>query len=331
MQRKVREKEREHAILNKAGKGVFVAVLVAILFTLLPLTVDRYTLHTLILCQIFVVISVCWNLLAMTRQVSLGHAAFFGLGAYTSALLSDRLSTPPWLDIASGGIVASFGAVILGLICLRMAPWALAIVTFSFAEALRVISSMIAFTDGAQGISLSPLFEGNPNNKLLSYYMILIIALITVVTVYFVIQSRLSYAFRAIHDDEQAASTLGVNPVLFKLLAFTISAFFTGLAGGFYAHYTTHIEPATAFNVHISVEAQLMPLIGGLYTFVGPIIGAFVLTLMTEYLRVSFGQGYMIFYGIILVVTILFLPEGVVGIYKIVWSKVRRTGLAREV
>jgi len=320
----------EPALLYPAGKRVSVALLATLLFALLPLTIDRYTLHILILCLIAVVISVAWNLLAMTRQVSLGHAAFFGLGAYTSALLSDRLSTPPWLDIASGGIVASAGAILLGVICLRMTPWALAIVTFSFAEALRVISSMIGFTEGAQGVSLSPLFEGTANNKLFSYYMILVIALVTVIAIYLVIQSRLSYAFRAIHDDEQAASILGVDPVLSKVLAFVISAFFTGLAGGFYAHYTTHIEPETAFNVHISVEAQLMPLIGGLYTFTGPILGAFVLTLMTEYLRVSFGRGYLIFYGIILVVTMLFLPGGIIGLCKRAWSFTHFPSPSRE-
>ena len=290
------------------------------LFGLLPLGVGEYKIHVLILCLVFVIVSVSWNLLALTRQVSLGHSAFFGLGAYTSALLSAHYSTFYMVDILAGGVVAMTGAILIGMICLRMAPWALAVSTLSFAEALKVACSMLEFTSGQEGVSVLPLFGGGLHGKLFSYYLVLGIALAAVLTTYFVMRSRFQFAFQAIHDEEQAASMLGVNPVLFKVLAFALSAFFTGMAGAFYAHYTTFIEPASVFNIDISVEAQLMPLIGGLYTFVGPIIGAIAMTLLTEYLRVSIGQGFMIVYGGILVVTILFLPDGLIGLSR----KVRR-------
>jgi branched-chain amino acid transport system permease protein len=223
-------------------------------------------------------------------------------------------------DILAGGVVAMAGAILIGIVCLRMAPWALAIATLSFAEALKVACSMLEFTSGQEGVSVLPLFGGGPHEKLFSYYLVLGIALAAVLASFFVMRSRFQFAFQAIHDEEQAASMLGVNPVLFKVLAFALSAFFTGLVGGFYAHYTTFIEPGSVFSIHISVEAQLMPLIGGLYTFVGPILGAFAMTLMTEYLRVSIGQGFMIVYGAVLVATILFLPEGLIGLSR----KVRR-------
>jgi branched-chain amino acid transport system permease protein len=127
-------------------------------------------------------------------------------------------------------------------------------------------------------------------------------------------RSRLYYAFTAIHDDQEAAGMLGIDPTKYKVMAFTISAFFVGIVGGFYAHYISYIDPHAAFSIHISVEAQIMPLMGGLYTVAGPVVGAVILTLLGEYLRITVKTGYLIIYGIILVLIIFYLPKGLMGL-----------------
>jgi branched-chain amino acid transport system permease protein len=145
---------------------------------------------------------------------------------------------------------------------------------------------------------------------------VLAIAFLTVLTAYLLKRSKFYFAFTAIHDDQEAASMLGINPTKYKVMAFTISAFFVGIVGGFYAHYISYIDPHAVFNIHISVEAQIMPLMGGLYTVAGPVVGAFILTLLGEYLRITVKTGYLIIYGVILVFLVLYLPKGLMGLVE---------------
>jgi branched-chain amino acid transport system permease protein len=280
-------------------------------------------MHMMILVMIYVVIATSWNILVWTHQISLGHAAFFGIGAYTGALIFNAWGLPPYLDLLLGGIFASLSAVVLGTICLRMAPWALAIATLAFAEAMKILVIMLpGLTEGAEGVAIAPLFGGGEAARPQAYYLIFGIASLCVLMAYFLKRSKLYYAFTAIHDDEDAANMLGINPTKFKVMAFTISAFFVGVVGSFYAHYIAYIDPHAAFNIHISVEAQIMPLMGGLYTVAGPVVGAFILTLLGEYLRITVKTGYLIVYGIILVIVIFYLPQGLVGLAE-KWMKRR--------
>jgi branched-chain amino acid transport system permease protein len=269
----------------------------------------------MILVLIYVVIATSWNILVWTHQISLGHAAFFGIGAYTGALIYNAWRLPPYLDMLLGGIFASLSAVVLGVICLRMAPWALAIATLAFAEAMKILVIMLpGLTEGAEGVGILPLFGGGEAARTKAYYLIFGIACLSVLLAHTLKRSKLYYAFTAIHDDEDAANMLGINPTKYKVVAFTLSAFFVGIVGSFYAHYIAYIDPHAAFNIHISVEAQIMPLMGGLYTVAGPVVGAFILTLLGEYLRITIKTGYLIVYGIILVVVIFYLPQGLVGL-----------------
>jgi branched-chain amino acid transport system permease protein len=239
----------------------------------------------------------------------LGHAAFFGIGAYTAALIYNAWQLPIYFDLVLGGVFASLGAILIGVICLRMAPWALAIATLAFAEAVKILVIMLpGLTEGAEGVAIAPLYGGGETAKVYAYYLVLAIAFLTVLMAYLLKRSKLYYAFTAIHDDQEAANMLGINPTKYKVMAFTISAFFVGVVGGFYAHYISYIDPHGVFNIHISVEAQIMPLMGGL--------GAFILTLLGEYLRITVKTGYLIIYGIILVLLIFYLPKGLVGLVE---------------
>jgi branched-chain amino acid transport system permease protein len=187
----------------------------------------------------------------------------------------------------------------------------------AFSEVLRVLAIMLpSITDGAEGIRVPPIFGGGLLEKTGFFYLMFLVSLFTLLLAYWLRRSKFYYAFIAVHDDEEAASVLGVDPTKYKLIAFTISAFLTGIAGSLYAHYISFVDPHTAFGIHISVDAQIMPLVGGLYTILGPVLGAFMLTLLGEILRIYFGQGYMIVYGIILIAAILFMPDGLMGVVR---------------
>ncbi len=299
---------------SKIYPMIFFPILAAV-FLSLPSFLGPYSLHLMILVLVFVVISTSWNILVWTHQISLGHAAFFGIGAYTAAIVYNAWKLPLYFDLFLGGVIASLGAVIIGVICLRMAPWALAIATLAFAEAVKILVIMLpGLTEGAEGVAIPPMYGGGQSAKVYAYYLVLAIAVLAVLMAYLLKRSKLYYAFTAIHDDQEAASMLGINPTKYKVMAFTFSAFFVGVVGSFYAHYISYIDPHAAFNIHISVEAQIMPLMGGLYTVAGPVIGAVILTLLGEYLRISIKTGYLVVYGIILVLLIFYLPKGLVGL-----------------
>jgi branched-chain amino acid transport system permease protein len=304
--------------MSNKGYAKILSLLILLGFLLfIPSVLSQYSLHLMILVMVFVVISTSWNILVWTHQISLGHAAFFGIGAYTAALMYNAWQLPIYFDLVLGGVFASLGAILIGVICLRMAPWALAIATLAFAEAVKVLVIMLpGLTEGAEGVAIAPLYGGGETAKVYAYYLVLAIAFLTVLMAYLLKRSKLYYAFTAIHDDQEAANMLGINPTKYKVMAFTISAFFVGVVGGFYAHYISYIDPHGVFNIHISVEAQIMPLMGGLYTVAGPVVGAFILTLLGEYLRITVKTGYLIIYGIILVLLIFYLPKGLVGLVE---------------
>lgn len=308
-------------MLNKPYVKVAGLAALMVVLILLPFLLGPYSLHMMILVMIYVVIATSWNILVWTHQISLGHAAFFGIGAYTGALVYNAWGFSPYFDMLFGGVLASLSAILLGAVCLRMAPWALAIVTLAFAEAMKVlVINVPALTEGAEGIAIPALFGGAGAARMKAYYLVVTIASLCVLMAYVLKRSRIYYAFTAVHDDEEAASMLGINPTKYKIMAFTLSAFFVGIVGSFYAHYMAYIDPHAVFNIQISVEAQVMPLMGGLYTVAGPVVGAFILTLMGEYLRITVKTGYLIAYGIILVLLILYLPQGLVGFME-KWTK----------
>jgi branched-chain amino acid transport system permease protein len=304
--------------MSNKGYAKILSLLILLGFLLfIPSVLSQYSLHLMILVMVFVVIATSWNILVWTHQISLGHAAFFGIGAYTAALIYNTWQLPIYFDLVLGGVFASLGAILIGVICLRMAPWALAIATLAFAEAVKILVIMLpGLTEGAEGVAIAPLYGGGETAKVYAYYLVLAIAFLTVLMAYLLKRSKLYYAFTAIHDDQEAANMLGINPTKYKVMAFTISAFFVGVVGGFYAHYISYIDPHGVFNIHISVEAQIMPLMGGLYTVAGPVVGAFILTLLGEYLRITVKTGYLIIYGIILVLLIFYLPKGLVGLVE---------------
>ncbi len=289
------------------------AILCACLL-LFPKLVGSYFLHMAVSAILAMILASSWDILARTGQVSVGQAGLFGIGAYSSALLYQKYALPPVLGMLASALIATVVSIFLGYLTLRLRGIYFSITTIAFAEALTVIWLMTPdVTGGAMGVSTPPLFGGDREK---AYYLILAILAAVVAVVRLIEQSRLNFAFTAIRENEDVANVLGINPTKYKVLAFMISAFFTGFAGGFYSHYNTYIIPYEVFNLGISIACLVMPIFGGLYTIAGPIIGTVLIKAIEEYLRVTFSYGHQIAYGLILVLVVLFMPEGLLGLWR---------------
>jgi len=280
-----------------------------------PVWVNRaqpYYLQIAINILIFAILALSWDILARTGQLSLAHAAFYGLGAYTSALLTLRTGLPVPAAIVAGGVVAVAAAAGLGLLTLRLRGIYFAIGTLAFSETLRVATNQLRFTGGATGLVAPPLLGGQ---RVPQYLAILGVLLLVVAVSWLVNRSRLHFAFTAIRTNEDVAAAMGVDVVRYKLLAFVISAFFAGITGAYYTHVFLFISPIEVYNLAVSVGALVAPIFGGLYTTAGPVIGAVALRAVEEALRSSIRRGYLIVYGLILAGVILYMPRGLVGLW----------------
>jgi len=283
---------------------------------LLPLTgMSTYWLHIFILVIMWSVIGMAWNLLGgYCGQVSFGHAAFFGIGAYTSGILYQKLGISAWWGLPLSVIVAAAGALIIGYICLRLRGPFFALATLAMGVILRVTAENLDWlTEGDLGIMIR---ERTWVDKTWYFYIILLIAAGTYLIVQWIIGSKLGYYFVAIREDQDAAESLGINTTLYKTIALCMSAVLTGLAGAFYTNYMGYIDPKVVFALHdISIVAIMVVMVGGVATFGGPIVGAFIMVMLAEVIRSipKLGAAHHTLFGILLIVIIIYLPNGIVG------------------
>ena len=274
------------------------------------------------------VLALSWDILARTGQLSLAHAAFYGAGAYSTAILAKLTGAPLWLGIPLAMVVAALLAVGVGVVTLRLRGIYFAIATLAFTEVLRAVVQELLPTSvagGAAGINVAPLFRpafqaGMERWEIAflrnqGYFWLYAGALVLTVVVSIVVQrSRLRPAFTAIRTNEEVAGVMGVRPARFKLLAFALSSALAGVLGALEAHRIGSVLPSETFGIGTTVFALVTPIFGGLYTTLGPILGAGVLAGLEETLRRVFGDGYLIGYGLVLVLSVLFLPRGIVGL-----------------
>jgi branched-chain amino acid transport system permease protein len=304
---------------------VLIAFLIA---AILPLFIKQdYYIHLLILVLIWVVIGSCWNLIAgYTGQVSFGQAAFFGIGAYTAGIFHSKLEISAWWGMAFGGWSAVILGIIIGYLCFRLRGPYFALATLASGEILRLIANnWVDFTEGMVGILIMQTFS----SKLPYYYMILGLATLCLSVIYLVMNSKLGYYFVSIREDQDAAESLGINATLYKNISLAISSFFTGTVGAFYMNYMGFIDPSVVFSLHdISIQAILVGIIGGVGTISGPAFGALIMVGIQELFRTAmFGlapkwvsQGHAMAFGVLVVLTILFMSNGVVGD----WAKIKK-------
>ena len=269
------------------------------------------TVRLLFVTLVWVTVSIAWNILGgFGGQVSFGFAVFYGLGAYTAAL-SVNSGVNSILSVLLAASVAVLASMLVGLPTFRLRGPYFAIATIGVSEAVRVVMTNVSLTGGASGYRI---IEIRPFHQLEHFYAALALAVVAVAISTQVRRSKFGLALIAIREDEEAASDLGVNPFRTKLLAHALAAALTGAAGGVYAQYAAFIHPQGVFAFGIGVAILLMPIIGGIGTVWGPVIGGVVYGLIHEELVASFPQLHLLIYGTLLILIVLFEPEGIMGL-----------------
>lgn len=289
---------------------------------------NMFLLNLLTLMLISIIFASAWNLLACSGQGSLGHAAFFGIGAYASTLIAVQSGLTPFITIFLGAAVAAFIGVLIGLTCVKLKEWFLAMVTFGFAIIVQTltVSVLAPITGGWDGMASPRLLSPTiPGYQLIEYYVILVITIAVIIVIWYILKSRIGLAFLAIRENEIEAQAAGVDPVRYRLIAFAISAYLAGVAGALQIHHIGYLTPEL-YSVDNSLWPITYVILGGLFTIAGPVIGTIVLTIIWEGLKatgLTFGRYVIV--GFILILTIIFLPKGLVNLPERVhmWWKER--------
>jgi branched-chain amino acid transport system permease protein len=269
-------------------------------------------MHILILIMIWATIGTSWNLLGgYTGQVSFGHAAFFGLGAYAAGLLHLHWNFSPWWGMAVGPLVAAAMALPIGIICFRLRGPYFALAMLSLGEIFRLLFlNLSGLTNGAKGILIIPEIT----SKIPYYYIALFILALTIFVTHRIVHSKTGYYLVAIREDQDAATSLGIPTTTYKNMALLPSAFFTGLAGAFYMNYVAFIDPNIVFSLsNVSVMVILVVMLGGVATTWGPTIGSAIYIFLGEYFRTTLGTANVLVFGILVCLIIIFLPNGITG------------------
>ena len=318
------------------GKGTIAQILALAALAAIPLVLHNdYYLHLLILALMWVVIGSAWNLLAgYTGQVSFGDAAFFGTGAYTAGLLVIHWGWSAWWGLLFGGLMAVVIAFPFGWICFRLRGAYFALATLALNEVMSHVATIWeSFTQGMVGIMIMQTYI----SKLPYYYIALAMAASSIIIIRLVMRSRLGYYFLSIREDQDAAESLGVDTHFYKMVSLAVAAWLTGVAGALYMNYMGFIDPHVVFSLHdISIMAILVGIVGGVGTTYGPAVGAFIMVLVQEMFRTAgFGyiksaakftdvhflisaseqltKGHALGFGILVVLVIRYMPNGVVG------------------
>lgn len=279
-----------------------------------PFVAGEYWLHTGIVCLFYVMMASSWNLLAgYTGQVSFAHAAFAGVGAYVSGLAAIHFHLPPLLGAFLGMGVAAVLGLFLGVLCIRMGGIYLSLTTLAFSEMLRIIiDNEYEWTRGTMGLSVPfilPIYS-----KIAAYFLMAAATFGLLYAIHRIVRSDMGTAFRAVQNDETAAASLGIHVVRIRLVAFILSSSMAGLAGALYGHYHQLITPEI-LSLNLMFQVLAMTVIGGLGTFLGPIVGAVFLQFLSEYIRI-YGQFHVLIFGLIALVVCRFAPEGLMGLWR---------------
>lgn len=283
---------------------------------------NPYQLHTLIMAGIFAVLAQSLNLLlGYTGQLSLGHAAFFGIGAYATALLTVKLDWSPWLGLVAAIALPAAGGWMIGRLALKLRGAYFVLLTISFAGVISLVSvNWMDLTNGPLGLPGVPPVEiaapGLPvvslRSKSAYYYLVLAAVVVCYLLCWALVRSRVGRAFVALRENETLAASVGIDGTHYLVLAALISAGMAGLGGGLYAHYTRFVSPEV-FLFSYTVTMVIMVVAGGKGTLAGPIVGAVIFTVLPEALRAfTSWQWQMLLYGILLIAVLFFMPRGIV-------------------
>lgn len=291
----------------------------------LPLVIRSATyLHILVLLFFYAYLTTSWNLVGgFAGVLPLGHAAFVGIGAYSSTVLFLQYGISPWIGMLVGGVLATFAGVLIGLPTFKMRGAYFALATIAFAEGFRVIVENVDYLgpfkiNGPRGLQIPPLDTGLANflftTKEPYYYIILIMLIAVLILTYVISRSKLGYYLNAGGEEPEAAMALGVNVARAKLIAMAMSSFLTALAGTFYAQFTLYIHPKSIISLDLSFEIAFIALIGGRGSIAGPILGALLLRPVGDFSRIYFGDTlpgmHLVIFGLVLILVMHYQPRG---------------------
>lgn len=306
------------------NKLYIIGAFVILTLLIIPNFIDSsFVLHMYTLIFFYTALTAAWNILAFGGQLSLGHASFFGIGAYTAAILYVKYGVSPWIGLLGAAVAAMVGGMILSLPLIRLRGPFFTLASIAFAEVLRMVAiDWRSLTNGSVGINI-PFKPALMNLTFQSgkpfYYISLALAVGVVYLTYRIRHSALGFHLRATASDDQAAKALGVNTSRTHFIALLWSSGITGVLGLFYVFYIYVLEPQTIFSLDLfSLQPALNGIIGGMGTVWGPVIGAVLMTPLGEFLRyylgtIQQGLNYVV-YGIVLVATVRFIPGGIVSL-----------------
>jgi branched-chain amino acid transport system permease protein len=302
----------------------FSKILIAVSFLILlslPLYTGSYILHVVIMILFFGYLGSCWNIVAgYAGQISLGHAIFLGAGAYTSTVLYLKLGVSPWIGMWAGGVSGILLGLVIGYLTFRygLKGHYFILATMAFGALTNVIALNIEGIGGSQGLIIP--FKASFTNfqftgRVFYYYFILLMMAGVILICTMVERSRFGQILIAIRENEEASESLGVNTFRFKLLAMVLSSFLTSLVGTFYAFYIGYIHPDTIFDPFLSIQITLIPITGGIGSAFGPVVGAFILSPISEITRGFLGKFsglHLMVWGLIIMLIVILIPKGII-------------------
>ena len=308
----------------------------------LPFAVrDAYWVNLAVLALMAAQMGAAWNIVGgYAGQASLGHAAFYGVGAYTSTLLLLNFGWNPWLGMLAGGVVAALLSAVFGWSCFRLKGHYFTMATIAVAEIVQIVFMNWDYAGTAVGLSIPMEKQGLAamvfSDKVSYYWLALGLLALTLLATWAVERSFLGFYFRAIKDEPDAARSIGIDIARYKQVALSLSAFFTAIGGSLYAQKELYIDPGSVLSTALSIKMALVSILGGVGTLFGPVLGSVVLTVIEELSRAGFGGSgrgtdTVIYAGLIVVVAV-FYPSGIVGWFKerAARRQARRDGASAE-
>jgi branched-chain amino acid transport system permease protein len=322
-------------LLCRRGDALGVAFVLLVTGALPLLITNDYHANVLVLILIYAGLASSWNIIGgLAGQFSLGHSAFFGIGAYTSTILYNYVEISPWIGMLAGGTISVVVAALISYPTFRMRGVFFAMATLAVGETLRILliysrnffplpySLSINYAPGLANM----IFEDRASYAILAG----LYALLCVGCTFVLSRSYAGFYLRAIRDNDEAADASGIPLRRYKLLAFLISAFLTAVGGTLMAQYVLYIEPGTVFSVELSVDLPLMAILGGIGTIIGPLVGAIILLplreILVEYLSGTAAGAHLVLYGFLLIIIVIVLPHGLLGGIDRLRGVLRRPG-----
>jgi branched-chain amino acid transport system permease protein len=300
---------------------IYLPILPFVICFIIPLFgISSYFIYVLAVMFFHISYSSSWNLLAYSGQASFGHAAFLGIGGYVTAIFTIQTSIP-WLGLLLGALISALAGILVGLTCVRLREWFLALVTLGFSIIMVALTRELGWlTGGVHGLAVPRLLP-SVNHY---YYGMLALTVFSLLIIYLILKSKIGLAFAAIRENESEAKATGIDIVKYKLLAFTMSTFLAGLIGAYYAHFIAYINDQI-FSLDYSFLPIIISIIGGIATIEGPIIGSTLMLFISEFLRIIepwalkispvviliYPKIKLLVIGIILVAVVIKMPKGI--------------------